>query len=356
MKRSVFLAFFLGVISAGSVMNVAAQSSAYQQTNLVSNAVKTAAHTDRNLVNPEGIAFIAGQPFFLADNRRGSVRAYDATGASQQPIQFGVFPPAGRASVSRPSGIVSNPTDGFVVDGSVSQFLIAAQDGTISGWASVDGSFPTFAGQAVDNSKHGAVYKGIAVLTPNCCAPFLVVTNFNSGFIEPYTSFFVALAPPGSFSDPKLPKGYAPFGIQVIGNQVFVTYALQDAQKRNPMIGAGNGIVSIFDLEGDFVKRFITRGVLNAPWGIAKASAKFGRFSNDILIGNFGDGTIDAFDPTTGKFLGRLKDKTGKVIVNPGLWGLTFGAAGTGDPNTLYFTAGPNAGKGGLFGSIAVTN
>ncbi len=355
-QRILFLACFLGLISAGGAVRAAAQGNAYQQTNLVSNVPKTARHTDRNLVNPWGIAFIPGQPFFLADNVPGVVRTYNAAGVEELPVLFGVFPPAGDTTPSKPSGIVSNFTTDFVLDGVASQFLIATEDGTISGWASVDGDLPTFAAVGVDNSTHGAVYKGIAVLTPYCCAPFLVVTNFNSGFIEPYTSFFAPLAPPGSFTDPTLPKGYAPFGIQVIENQVFVTYALQDAKKHDPVVEAGKGIVSIFDLEGNFVKRFATHGMLNAPWGVAKASAKFGLFSNDILIGNFGDGTINAFDRVTGQFLGQLEDETGKVMVNSGLWGLTFAASPTGRPNTLYFTAGPNHGQNGVFGSITPVN
>ena len=354
-QRILFLACFLGAISAGSGTHVAAQAAAYQQANLVSNRPQVAAHVDRNLVNPWGIAFIPGQTFFIADNRRGAVKVYDAGGNVQLPIQFGIPPHAGSATRPTPSGITVNSTDGFILDGVASQFLVATQDGTISGWASVDGSFPQLAAQAIDNSSHGAVYTGVAVLTPNCCAPFLAVANFHSGSIEPYTSFFVPLAPPGSFTDPKLPAGYTPFNIQVIGTQVFVTYAMQDAKKQLPVVGAGLGIVSIFDLEGNFVKRFATRGNLNAPWGVAKASANFGRFSNDILIGNFGDGTIDAFDPATGKFLGRLKNAAGQIITNSGLQGLTFGANGTGDANTLYFTAGPNQGLDGLFGAISVT-
>ena len=355
-QRIIFLACFLGMISAGSVVNAAAQTNAYQQANLVSDMPKVAAHTDPNLVNPWGIAFIPGQAFFLADNHRGSVRMYDAAGNNQRPVLFALFPPAGGTARPTPSGIVANFTDVFVLNGATSQFLVATEDGTISGWASVDGDFPQFATQALDNSSQGAVYKGFAIVTPGCCAPFLAVTNFHTGLVESYTGFFSPLAPPGSFIDPALPAGYAPFGIQVIGSQVFVTHALQDAKMHDPVPGPGHGIVSIFDLEGNFVKRFASGGTLNAPWGIAKASANFGRFRNDILIGNFGDGTINVFNPATGQFLGRLRDKTGKIIVNSGLWGLAFGHGETGDLNTLYFTAGPNQGRDGLLGAISVSN
>lgn len=353
-QKTLFLACFLGILSAGSVMDAAAQSNAYQQTNLASSVPGLALQTDPNLVNPWGIALV-GQTFFVADNHRGIVKTYDAFGDSVFPGMFALFPSKLSNSRPMPSGIVANPTDEFVLNGFASQVLIATEDGTISGWATENGDLPQFASQAIDNSLQRAVYKGIAILTPECCAPFLAVTNFNSGFVEPYTSFFAPLAPPGSFTDPNLPAGYAPFGIQVIGNQVFITYALQDATKHDPVIGPGHGIVNIFDLEGNFVKRFATHGALNAPWGVAKAG-NFGRFSNDILIANFGDGTISAYAPATGRFLGRLKDKSGAVIVNSGLRGLIFGKAGMGNPSTLYFVAGPNHGKDGLFGSISVGN
>lgn len=190
------------------------------------------------------------------------------------------------------------------------------------------------------------------MLSPACCATYLVVANFHSGLIEPYTQSFAPLAPPGSFTDPNFPAGYAPFNIQQVGNQVFVTYAVQDPAKHDPVNAAGNGIVDIFDLEGTFVKRFASNGTLNSPWGVLQASTSFGQFSNDILIGNFGDGTINAFDPATGDRLGQLKDQTGATIVNGSLWALVFGAGGTSDTNTLYFTAGLADEGHGLFGAI----
>ena len=204
----------------------------------------------------------------------------------------------------------------------------------------------------VDHSQSGAVYTGLEILNPACCAPFLAVANFRSGLVETYTVNSSPLAPPGSFTDPNLPAGYAPFGMRILSNQVFVTYAVQDASKQNPVFGAGNGIVDIFDLEGNFVKRFATGGALNAPWGVTQASASFGPFSNAILVGNFGDGTINAFDAATGNFIGQLTDGNGQVIVMDGLHALAFRADGFGDPNSLYFTAGINNGQDGLFGAI----
>ncbi|MBZ5573146.1 MAG: TIGR03118 family protein [Acidobacteriia bacterium] len=345
---------FLGLYLA--VGCAIAQTNAYQQVNLVSSVPNTARHTDPRLINPWGMAFFPGHPFFIADNGRGSVRTYDAQGNLRTPGGFALFPPAGGSGPSTPSGIMRNPFaqfGDFSLGGVASQFLVVTEDGTISGWASDGGNFPSFATLAVDNSASGAVYTGMTLPTPDCCREFMAVANFHSGLIEPYTVFFFPLAPPGSFTDPNLPAGYAPFNIQTIGNSVVVTYALQDSKKHDPVVGAGNGIVDIFDQEGNFVTRFASHGPLNAPWGVVKASAQFGAFSNAILIGNFGDGKINAFDSHTGRFLGQLRDAKGNVIVNPGLRSLVFGTGNTG--NVLFFAAGVNQGRDGLFGAIAVS-
>jgi uncharacterized protein (TIGR03118 family) len=206
---------------------------------------------------------------------------------------------------------------------------------------------------AVDKSVAGTVFKGLAIVTPACCREYLALADFHDAEIVTYDVGFNRLATLGTFTDPDLPAGYAPFNIQQIGNQVFVTFALQDGARHDPVTGDGNGIIDIFDQEGVFIRSFASNGPLNAPWGIAQASANFGPFSNDILVGNFGDGKINAFDPTNGNFLGPIQDGTGTVIVNSGLWGLTFRADGVGDPNTLYFTAGGANEKHGLFGTIA---
>ncbi len=327
--------------------NANAQSNSYQQTNLVSDMADSAAHTDPKLINPWGISFFPGQPFWIADNNSGYSTVYDANGVSQ--LAFIVPAPPGGASPSTPTGTVINTTSTFKVGGSPSLFLFDNEDGVISGWNGTGNAII-----AIDNSSKNAVYKGLAMLSPADTTTYLAATNFNSGQVEAYTESFSPLAPPGSFTDPTLPAGYAPFNIQQVGNQVFVTYAVQDMAKHDPVNGAGNGIVDIFDLDGNFVKRFASNGTLNSPWGVVQASPSFGAFSNDILIGNFGDGTINAFDPATGNFLGQLKDPAGHVIANTSLWALVFGAGGTGDPNTLYFTAGLANEGHGLFGALAV--
>jgi uncharacterized protein (TIGR03118 family) len=306
-----------------------------------------AAHTDPKLINPWGVSFFPGQPFWISDNNSGYSTVYDANGVTQLAPVLIPAPP-GHNSPATPTGTVINTTGGFIVGGASSQFLFATEDGTISGWNGTGNAI-----LAVDHSTAGAVYKGMAILSPACCATYLVVANFHSGLIEPYTQSFAPLAPPGSFTDPGLPAGYAPFDIQPIGNQVFVTYVVQDAAKHDPVNAAGNGIIDIFDLEGNFVERYAQNGSLNSPWGVVQASAGFGAFSNDILIGNFGDGTVNAFDPTSGDSLGQLKDQTGAALTNASLWALVFGA-GPGDTNTLYFTAGLANEGHGLFGAITV--
>ena len=329
----------------------------FQQVNLVSDVAGTAQHTDTGLLNPWGAAFVPGQPFFIVENARGKAGVFDPSGTPSLPIAVAVPPSTFGAPPSKPSGVVFNPiSQDFLVRGTPAQFLFTAEDGTVSTWASINGNNPTAAILAVDDSASGAIYKGLDIVNPACCREYLALADFSRGFINTYDVSFSLLDTPGPFKDPNLPAVYAPFNIHQIGTQVFVTYAVQDASGTNPVPGAGNGIVDIFDQQGNFIRRFASNGRLNAPWGIALASANFGRFSNDILIGNFGDGTINAFDPTTGNFMGQLTDQSGKAIVNPGLWALVFRDDGLGSPDTLYFTAGSSGEDHGLFAAISPAN
>jgi uncharacterized protein (TIGR03118 family) len=325
----------------------------FRQTNLVADS-DSAAHTDPTLVNPWGMAFQPGQPFFIADNNRGSAKVFDPDGNSAIPLTIGIPVPSGNAAPSRPTGVVFNPlAQDFLVRGTPAQFLFASADGTISTWASINGSNPSIAILARDDSASGASYTGLSILTPACCREYLALADFRRGFIATNDTGFNLLDTPGPFKDHDLPAGFAPFNIQMIGGQVFVTYALQDASGTNPVPGAGNGFVDIFDQEGNFLRRFASNAPLNAPWGITQAPANFGPFSNAILVGNFGDGVINAFDPATGNFLGALKDASGNVIVNPGLWALVFRSDSLASPNTLFFTAGSASELHGLLGTIA---
>jgi hypothetical protein len=235
---------------------------------------------------------------------------------------------------------VANPSGSYFAGGS---FIFDTEDGLIVYW---NGSSNT-AIVGKDNSASAAVYKGLALLGTN-----LLAANFNSGKVDVYDSSYNLTTLGGTFTDPNLPAGFAPHGIHVIGSQVYIAYAMQDSPKHDAVPGAGAGQVDVFDTNGNFVSTFVSAGAnnnLNAPWGVVAAPPSFGTFAGDILVGNFGDGTISAFD-TTGKFLGQLTNSAGKVLVNPGLWDMVFGGGGgaNNDPGTLgtlYVTAGGSAGQ-----------
>jgi uncharacterized protein (TIGR03118 family) len=348
-----FALFFCCVILAGAgliVHGATAQSKAYRQTNLTSNLPGAAANQAQSLSNPWAIAFLPDRPFFVVNSGAGSISPLSASG-----IQAGAaavaIPPVDM-SRSTPSGIASDASGVFGLADAPFQYVVVTQDGTISGFSTPNGENPSQATLVRDDFASGAVYTALALLHPACCAPFVAVANFHDGSIRTFTSTFDLLNRPDAFQDPSLPAGYAPYGMQTIGNQLFVTYALQDAAKHGPVTGAGNGVVDVFDTQGNFVRRFATGGSLNAPWGIALASANFGPFSGAILVGNLGDGTISAFDASTGNFLGQIRDGEGNVVTNPGIRGLTFRTDGVTDPNTLFFTSETDNGKGGLFGAI----
>jgi uncharacterized protein (TIGR03118 family) len=310
-----------------------AQQAGYFQTNLVSNTAGVGATTDPQLLNPWGIAILPGQDFWIADNNSGTSTVYDALGNKNTALVVAIpgaaHNPNGNCSPGCPTGIVSNPNGAYFASG---QFIFATEDGIIANWTGTSSAVLAF-----DNSASGAVYKGLALLN----STFLLAANFNSGKVDVYDHNFVPTSLSGSFTDPRLPPGYAPHGIHVIGNKVYVAYAMQDSARHDAQPGAGLGQVDIFDSNGDFVSTFIPAGgQLNAPWGVVATPAGFGMLSNAILVGNFGDGTINAFD-TKGKFLGQLTDASNKVLVNPGVWDMLFGGGGSsGEPGTLYLTAG----------------
>jgi uncharacterized protein (TIGR03118 family) len=342
---SFFLFGFLPVAGSAS-----AQTIGYRQTNLTSNIPGKANNITLSLVNPWGIAFLSGQPFFIADNKAGRVTSHDASGANVAPGSF-IIPNMAGTGFDNPTGIVADQNSSFGGPSLIKPFILVTEQGSIFTWGpNAQGDLPQQA--TLVRRRVSGVFKGVAILDSLLTQPVLAVTDFHEGFIDTFLPGFSQVALPGSFTDPTLPAGYAPFGIQVIGRQVFVTYALQDAAKHDPVVGKGNGIVSIFDMDGNFVRRFATGGALNAPWGITQASANFGPFSNDILIGNVGDGIINAFDPATGNFVGELIDGDGNGIAEVGLHALAFRADRFGDPNTLYFTSELTNEQDGLFGAI----
>jgi uncharacterized protein (TIGR03118 family) len=318
-----------------------AQQNGYKQTNLTANTNGVANQTDPQLINPWGIAFSPGSPFWTANNRSGTSTLYDAQGNKQQLVVTIPSASMNPCNPGCPTGIVANNSTDF----NGGAFIFDTDDGTIANWTGANSAVVV-----VDNSAAGADYKGLAVLN-NGSANFLLAANFSSGKIDVFDRSFMPTSLSGSFTDPNLPAGFAPHAVHVINNQVYVAYAMQDATKRRPVHGAGVGVVDVFDASGNFVKTFATGGQLNAPWAVVATPAAFGTFSNAILVGNFGDGTISAFD-STGKSLGQVTDSANNVVTNPGLWDMVFGAGGTGDPNTLYFTAGGPTLSSGLFATL----
>ncbi len=312
----------------------------YAQTNLVSDIPGLAAHTDPNLVNPWGIALSAGSPFWVSDNNSGLATLYNGAGV---PIPLVVTIPGVGGATGSPTGQVFNGSGTF--NGDV--FVFATEGGTIAGWR---GALGTTAETLFDNSTSNAVYKGLAIET-TAAGTYLLAADFRNNKINVFPSTGAA-ALPGTFTDPNIPSGFAPFNVQNINGQFYVTYAKQNAAKHDDVAGAGNGYVSVFDLNGNFIKRLVSNGALNSPWGLAIAPASFGAAAGDLLVGNFGDGTINAFN-LNGTLIGTLGSIGGTALVNDGLWGLTFGNGGNGgSPNALYLTAGLNGEQDGLFAQI----
>jgi uncharacterized protein (TIGR03118 family) len=326
-------------------------SVAFVQTNLDSNIAGRAKVPDPNLQNGWGIAFAPGGPFWVNDNHAGISTLYAGDG-SIVPLVVTIPPPMGSQSgfVSSPTGMIWNATSGFLVPGSKipAAFIFDTEDGTISAWNfNVD---PANAVLAVDNSPSGAVYKGLAFGT-NVNGNNLYATNFHAGTIEVFDKNFAAATTDGKFVDRHVPSGFAPFGIQNIDGDLWVTYAKQDADKHDDVGGPGAGFVDVFDTDGHLLRRFAEHGALNSPWGLARAPYSFGQFSGDILVGNFKDGRINAFD-SRGNFHGALRRPDGHPVSIDGLWALAFGGGAKSSPESLYFTAGPDDETNGVFGVI----
>jgi uncharacterized protein (TIGR03118 family) len=338
----------------------------YQQTNLVSDLPNIATFQDPNLLNPWGLSHGPTTPWWVSDNGAGVATVYkgDGTAFSLPPASPLVvtipLPASSPGATAAPTGNVFNGTSGFVVStasgSGPSRFIFATEDGTISGWNPA--ADLTHAILEVDRSTvgAGAVYKGLAIASL-AAGTFLYATNFRFGTVEMFNSSFHLV---GSFTDPKLANTcplpnqcYAPFGIQNIGGKLFVTFALQNAEKHDDVSGPAHGFVDVFDTSGNLIQRLILHGRLNSPWGLTLAPADFGGFSNALLVGNFGDGRINAYDLNTGEFLGQLRDQANTPITIDDLWALGFGNdANAGLHTELFFTAGINDEADGLFGKI----
>jgi TIGR03118 family protein len=351
----------LAILTVASAVCSPLIAQSYKVTNLISDGFVTAAVTDPGFLNPWAMS-TSGTWWISTANTGASFVVNGTTGAKQ--FQIVVPSATNPTSPGTPAGSITTAgATGMVIsNGTKANFLFSTLDGTISGWNGGLGTAGAIARIMINNNAAGASYPGLATIN-NTGGSFLLVPNFGKGnAIEVYDSTFKPAKLAGTFTDPNLPAGYSPFGIHVIGQQIWVTYALRTSAAPFRTVDApGNGVVSIFDVNGNFVARAVTGGNLNSPWGVAIAPANFGIFSNDLLIGNFGDGLITVYDPKTFAYLGQLMDTTGKSLAYLSLWELlpsgtaVMGTTATsgGAPNTVYFTAGLAGEVHGLLGAIS---
>jgi uncharacterized protein (TIGR03118 family) len=326
-----------------------ARAQFYEQHNLVSDVPGEADVTDPLLVNAWGLA--AGPtPWWVANAETEVATIYNVSTGTAVPLPLIVSVPGG------PTGIVFNSSAGFLLDdGQPARFMFATEGGGIWAWNFSQGT------QAVLKAgTDGAIYKGLAIATTDS-GTFIYATNFHAGTVEVYNSSFASV--PGGFEDPTIPPGYAPSGIANLNGTIYVTYAVQDEEGEDDVPGVGHGFVNAFDTSGNLLQRVVSGNELNSPWGLALAPAGFGKFSGDLLVGNFGDGQIHAYDPGRsrmhGEYIkaGQLHSADGAPLKIDGLWGLAFGNDGAAGPKTtLFFTAGPEDEAHGLFGSLTPTS
>ena len=346
------------ILLAGCAISIAVfpdtlrAANAYVVRNLTSDIPDLADHTDPNLKGAWGISESSTSPFWISDAGSGLSTLYASDG-SLIPLVVTIPPKVG-GMTGIPTGTVYNATTGFAIaTGEAAAFIFDTLDGTISGWNSTVNR--SAAQVMVDNSASGAVYTGLAIATSGATT-YLYAANFSNGTIDIFDSTYSPVSLPGAFQDSNLPAGYAPFNVQNLAGNLYVAYAMQNTDKNFPVVGAGDGYVDVYSPTGTLMTRLISGGQLNAPWGLAIAPGGFGDYANDLLVGNFGDGTMNAYDPATGAWLATLEDVYGTPIVIPNLWALQAGNGGSGgDANAVYFTAGipgPDNGTHGLLGRL----
>ena len=338
---------FAALVLFAMPASAAAVPGTYTVTALVSNNGVPGTTLDARLVNAWGLVAGPGTPWWVSDNGADFSTLYNATGVKRN-LNVSVD--------GAPTGIVFNgASTSFRIGPSNAGalFIFATEGGTIAGW---NPSLGTAAQVKVGSSGAGSIYKGLAIAT-TATGPQLYATDFHDARIDVFNATWAAVQTSGGFVDPKIPAGYAPFGIQTIGARIFVTYAKQGPGAKDEIDGQGLGFVDAFDTDGNLLARVAQHGQLNAPWGLALAPASFGTFGGDLLIGNFGDGHVNAYQELpdgTFELIGTLRTMDGRKLVVDGLWALQFGhgTVNNGPIDTLFFTAGPNDESDGLFGTI----
>jgi uncharacterized protein (TIGR03118 family) len=359
-RRRRWSARWLGVLASVAALGLAAPGAAgsgghshdhvFQQRNLISDIAGVARITDRNLVNPWGLAAGPTTPLWVADNGTDVSTLYNGAvnGSIPAIVPLVVSIPGGA-----PTGVVFNATDGFVVhNGSASapaRFVFDSEAGQITAWS--PNVPPTTQAQTVATTP-GAIYKGLAIAATRKHGTLLYAADFHGAKIDVFDDTFRPVTLPDSFVDRALPAGYGPFNVQELGGRLYVAYAKQDADAEDEVAGAGLGFVDVYNTRGKLLKRLVSQGQLNAPWGLVLAPRHFGGFGRDLLVGNFGDGAINAYNPRSGHFEGRLTNEDGNPIQIDGLWALRFGNGTFGTPDGLLFTAGIADEEHGLLGEI----
>jgi uncharacterized protein (TIGR03118 family) len=359
---AVVTATALATMAAGASPAVAG-AARFRQVNLVSNIPGVAPLTDPDLVNAWGLAAspgtdqAPGTPLWVSDN--GTDKTTLFVGATPTSVAQRLVV---NVTAGAPTGQTFNPdSSGFIVHDAAGHsgsalFIFASENGAIDGWnqrVGATGPGPSTVTETAINNGANAVYKGLTIAQASDGNTYLYATNFRSGRVEVYDSSFKPVQLPGGlFTDPALPAGYAPFGIQELAGKLYVTYAKQDAALHDDVAGQGHGFVDVFTNDGALIRRLVSHGQLNSPWGLALAPAGFGGLGGALLVGNFGDGHINAYTPDTGSYLGQLRGPDGHPIVIDGLWGLMFGNGNAAKTDELVFSAGPNGETNGLLGKI----